>query len=444
MATKKTENAHAIEIERALLGAILVNEKSFHNIKGRLTADEFYDIKNSLIFQAIQDCFDAGYEEVEISPILSKLREEGNLEKAGGEVYIAELVKNAGLDANLGRYMKEISDKATLREIKEKSSKFLGELDDPAVDAAKVIDKFELDVLSTVRGEEVKEFMDSKNSIEATIKALEQRAAGENISGIPVEFPSLDNITGGFQRGDLIILAARPSMGKTALALNMAANASKKYKVAFFSLEMPTVQLYNRILSSTAFVNGSKLRDAKYLSENEWRKIYLAKDKLSKRTLFVDETAGIKLSELVWKAKRLHRNQGLDMIFIDYLQLVVASEGRGGESRQNEVSLISRTLKKLARDLNVPVIALSQLSRKVEERENKTPLMSDLRESGAIEQDADIISFVYRENYYKKELEPGTPEVTDVIISKHRNGSLGTVKLTFKADHSLFMEKGDN
>lgn len=437
---------HAIELEKALLGAILVNEKLFHNIKGRITPQEFYDKKNAQLFAVILEIYDNGYEDIEVAPIVNRLKEKGLLEKIGGEEYIASLIKNPGFASNATNYMKEISDKAAVRDLKVRLAGMQKDLEKTDVDPSAVLDKFETDVLSTNRGTEVKEFIDSKTAIDQTIEALEKRAAGEGVSGVSVDLPSLDAITGGFQKGDLIILAARPSMGKTALALNMAASASKTHNVAFYSLEMPTNQLYNRILSFTAFIDGDKLRDSKNITDNEWRKIYLAKDKIENMNLFIDDTSGIKLSELVWKAKKLHKNKGLDMIVIDYLQLIVSSTSGNGDNRQAEVSLISRTLKKLARDLNIPVIALSQLSRKVEQRESKVPMMSDLRESGAIEQDADIIAFVYRDAYYNREKAQetvGQPEVTDVIIAKHRNGSIGKVRLTFKPEHGLFMEKGD-
>ena len=436
---------NVIELERALLGAILVNEKLFHNVKGRITAEEFFNDKNAMIFTAITELYDKGYEDVEVRPILNRLEEKGQLEKVGAE-YIASLIESPGLPSNVTNYMKEISDKASLRNLRGRIDVMQKELAHPDVDASAVLEKLENDIIGTNRGTEIKEFIDSKTAIAQTIEAIERRAAGEGVSGVAVDFPSLDKITGGFQKGDLIILAARPSMGKTALALNMAANAAKTNNVAFYSLEMPTQQLYTRILSFTAYIDGNKLRDARNLTENEIKKMYLAKDKIENMKLFIDDTSGIKLSELVWKAKKLHKNKGLDMIVIDYLQLIVSSSSNGVENRQAEVSAISRTLKKLARDLNIPVIALSQLSRKVEQRESKVPMMSDLRESGAIEQDADIIAFVYRDAYYNREKldeNQGQPEVTDVIIAKHRNGSIGKVRLSFKPEHGLFMEKGD-
>lgn len=260
---------HAIELEKALLGAILVNEKLFHNIKGRITPQEFYDKKNAQLFAVILEIYDNGYEDIEVAPIVNRLKEKGLLEKIGGEEYIASLIKNPGFASNATNYMKEISDKAAVRDLKVRLAGMQKDLEKTDVDPSAVLDKFETDVLSTNRGTEVKEFIDSKTAIDQTIEALEKRAAGEGVSGVSVDLPSLDAITGGFQKGDLIILAARPSMGKTALALNMAASASKTHNVAFYSLEMPTNQLYNRILSFTAFIDGDKLRDSKNITDNE-------------------------------------------------------------------------------------------------------------------------------------------------------------------------------
>lgn len=439
------ENNQVVELEKALIGAILVNEKAFHNVKGRLAADDFFDNKNKIIFQAISNVYDKGFEDIELAPIVNELLKNKQLDQIGGEEYLAVLMNQPGLESNITKYMQEISSKADLRRVKDRLSKIQKELETSTnANADDVLERLEVEVLNTTRGTDVKEFVDAKTGINETIADLERKAAGEQVSGITVDLPSLDKMTGGFQKGDLIILAARPSMGKTALALNMAANASKRNNVAFFSLEMPMVQLYNRILSATAFIDGNKFRESKLLTDNEWKKITFAKEQIEKMNLYIDDTAGIKLSELVWKAKKLHKNKGLDFIVIDYLQLIVASSGGSDDNRQAEVSAISRTLKKLARDLNIPVIALSQLSRKVEQREDKRPMMSDLRESGAIEQDADLIAFVYRENYYKKQEEKDEKEMTDVIIAKHRNGAIGTVRLFFKPEHGLFIEKGAN
>ena len=432
-----------VNLENALLGAILVDENLFNlKIKGRLVANDFLDKNNQVLFKAISEIHEKGFDQIEIPALMQTLELNKEIEKIGGENYIAKLMSQPALNTNVDNYIQEIASQSNLREIKVKFNQVKKELDQKnAGSAEEVLEKFENDFLGMARGTKIKDFINSKSGVNVAIKNIEKKAAGEIVSGVPVDLPSIDKMTGGFQNGDLVIIAARPSMGKTALALNMAVNAATKKNVAFFSLEMSSIQLFNRILSFTAFIDGNKIRESSKLSDNEWKKIYLAKEKISKLNLFVDETSGIKLSELIWKAKRLHKNIGLDFIVIDYLQLITTSSK--SDNRQSEVTLISSSLKKLARELEVPVIALSQLSRKVESRESKIPMMSDLRESGSIEQDADLVAFVYRESYYKKvEERTEDKEITDFIISKHRNGAVGNVKLYFKPEHGLFIEKG--
>lgn len=428
-----------VEIEKSLLGAILVHEKLFYSIKGRMNAKDFFDKKNQIIFAAVEEIYDKGIEDIELPPIIEQLKKTNNLTKIGGENYLGMLMNNAGLQSNATKYMMEIIQKAELRNVKILLQSVSKEVDS-ATSAENILEILEQKVINSARGIQIKEFVNSKDGVENAVKALEARALGENISGISTGYAHLDKITGGFQNGDLIILAARPSMGKTALALNLATNIARKKNVAFFSLEMPIIQLWNRILSSKAYIHGNKIKSGQNLTAEENEKIYFAKEKLAKLNLFIDDTAGIKLPELVWKAKRLAKNKGIDAIFIDYLQLIVLANEWRGENRQNEVSIISRNLKKLARDLNVPVIALSQLSRRVEQRESKVPMMSDIRESGAIEQDADLISFVYRDSYYNKEEQE---DIAKVIIAKHRNGGLGEVNFFFNAAQGSFIEKSE-
>lgn len=429
---------NVIELERALLGAILINEKLFYKVKGQLDPQDFFDTKHELIFGAINQVYDQGIEDIELAPIVQHLSSQKKLAKAGGENYLAALIKEAGLASNIHKYIQAIAEKADLRKVKILLEKAKQKAD-KSTSAEDILDIIEQQVLNNARQTKIKEFVDAKTGIEEAIKALESRINGDNISGISTGFAQLDEITSGFQKGDLVILAARPSMGKTALALNLAANIARKNSVAFFSLEMPLIQLWNRILSAASYIPGNKIKDGKNLTSQETEKIYLAKDKLAQLNLYIDDTAGIKLPELVWKAKRLKKKEKLDAIFIDYLQLIVSANNRSSENRQAEVTVISRTLKKLARDLDVPVIALSQLSRRVEQRESKMPMMSDIRESGAIEQDADLIAFIYRDAYYNKEAKE---DLAKVIIAKHRNGALGDVDFFFNASHGTFIEKG--
>ena len=270
----------------------------------------------------------------------------------------------------------------------------------------------------------------------------------DRITGLPTGFTRLDGMTSGFQKGDFIIVAARPSMGKTAFVLNMAKNMSlstEHKKVAFFSLEMSREQLVQRLLCSTALIDSQKLRTGRISTQQEWTNLANAAGALMEAPLFIDDTPGITVGEMRSKCRRLKAERGLDIIMIDYLQLMQAKGNRNNENRQQEISEISRSLKSLARELNVPVIALSQLSRGVESRNDKRPMLSDLRESGSLEQDADMVTFLYREAYYNKEIQDGDPKQneTEIILSKNRNGPVGTVKMYFAGQFTLFYEQTD-
>ncbi len=428
----------SVEIERAILGLLLVNKKAINNIRGFLLPEDFYDAKNSLLFQTILSVHDEGFE-IELAPVVAKLRTTNSFDKIGGEQYLAQLINESGIHANITKYIKAIADKSQLRKVAKVIAGLGVEISKSDISAEALLEKVESDILSSTRETKQKDFENAKSIVDRALQEIEKKAAHEGVSGLASEFPTLDNMTSGFQRGDLVIVAARPSMGKTAFALNLAATIAKNHTVALFSLEMPAVQIMNRLLSFTGYVEGNKLREPNKLGSDDWTKLHLAKEKVAKLKLYVDDSAGVKLGELVWKAKKLHKNVGLDMIVIDYLQLLSVGNA-SSDNRQAEVSVISRTLKQLARELDVPVVALSQLSRRVEQRENKTPMMSDLRESGAIEQDADLITFLYREAYYKPAEASKTHQKTDIIISKHRNGAVGVISLQFNPMLGLFTD----
>jgi len=302
--------------------------------------------------------------------------------------------------------------------------------------------------LTKVAFEVALEALDMAQESEAEVVALreelESRAEGNVVSGIETQYHALDSMTSGFQKGDLIILASRPSMGKTSLSLNLAVNISQTKNVAFFSLEMPSTQLINRVLSAKSGIESNRLRNAQSISKQEWDKIYHFQNEIGKYHLFIDDTPGLTLSELIWKAKKLMMGKNKpDIIFIDYMQLIRIKNNNKIDNRQAEVAMISNGLKQLARELNVPVVSLAQLSRRVEQRENKVPIMSDLRESGSIEQDADLIMFLYRDAYYadKEEVQDKQAqqlEEVDVIVAKHRNGETGKFKLVFNKNLGKF------
>lgn len=442
----KENKYNVVEYENSLLGAILVEPEKFEKIKGLIVAKDFYDVRNQIVFQAIDDISEQGFALIEPTPIIKLLKNENNLEKIGGPHYLDHLISEAGLHQNIPNYIENIIEKARMRDVIAELDYIKKEIDGKHLSADDVLEHVESNIIANSRDSKVTDFKDAKSIIDDVLKEIELKLSGKITSGIPTEFTQLDKATGGLHKGDFIIIAARPSMGKTAFALNLAANISKTKHVGIFSIEMSSKQLMNRILGFTGFIPTSKIQKPEYLSDSENRKLSIATDKLEKYNLYIDDTPGIKLAEIVWKSKRLKKNKGLDLIIIDYLQLI--STGSSNENRQAEVSVISRTLKKLARELEIPIIALSQLSRKVEQRESKIPIMSDLRESGAIEQDADIIAFLYREAYYaSKDNEAlNQAQETKLIIGKHRNGPTGTIKLSFNPDYGLFLDeiKGAN
>ncbi len=439
---------NAIEIEQAVLGLLLSNHKLISNTIGYINAEEFYDKRHRMIFETLEELANSDIT-IEVAAIINRLKEKDQLIEIGSEAYLASLINLAALESNLTKFIKVISEKAHLRKVKNVVTKLSKDLEKENVDANELIEKVETNILASTRDIAMGEFEDAATIIKKTIKNIELRQSSTELAGIPTNWVEIDNMTSGFQKGDLVILAARPSMGKTAFALNIAASAAKANNVAFFSLEMPKEQLMARILSSVSYVDSYKFKKNS-MSKLDWEKINLAEESISKMKLFIDDTPGLTLTELMWKAKKHHKNHPIDMIIIDYMQLISGPKGSNGDNRQAEVSAISRGLKQLARELNVPLIALSQLSRRVEQREDKRPMMSDIRESGAIEQDADLIAFLYREAYYKKTEETSEEDLrhqtTKVIVAKHRNGAIGDVELIFDPSIGLFTDKikGDN
>ncbi|WKX02709.1 replicative DNA helicase [Candidatus Mycoplasma mahonii] len=436
------DNHKVLEIERALLGLLLIDNRSVNNTMNYLEPSDFFDQNNKAVYEAILDVKNKGMK-IEVATILSSLKQKKALDKIGGANYISSLMNDAGLHANLSKFIKEITDKAQLRKVESVIKGLSSEVSKSNASTESILEKVEQDIFSTTRKVQTREFQHTNIIIKDALDNLEKKAVHEGPTGIASDYASLDKMTSGFQNGDLIIIAARPSMGKTAFALNLAANIAKRSIVGFFSLEMPSEQLINRLISFGSYINGNKIREPHLLNETEWSKIHAASDQIKEMDLYIDDSPGLKLSELVWKTKKLAETKGLDIIFIDYLQLLTVASSRS-ENRQAEVSVISRTLKKLARELEIPIIALSQLSRKVESRENKRPMMSDIRESGAIEQDADIITFIHRPVYYEDDKGKGqTFHDSEVIIAKHRNGPIGNVKLKFNPKIGLFTDTLD-
>jgi len=432
-------NDSVIELERAILGMILLNKEAINQVRGFLVPEDFFDKNNRILYKTIIEANDGGFE-IEISSIINQLKKNKVFDQIGGNPFLMALQSEAGLRTNTTKFAREIVEKSRLRQVKKVLSNITAQANKEGTTAEEILENVEQSIISITRDTNSEDFRSINEIADDSLQAIQKRATNQGVSGLVTEFETLDDYTSGFQKGDLIIIAARPSMGKTALALNIAQNIAKNHTVAIFSLEMPARQLVDRFLSSQSFIEANKLRDSHKLSASEWTKLDHAHTRVKNLKLFIDDTPGLRIADLVWKARRLKKNENIDAIFIDYLQLLTAGK-RFSQNRQQEVSLISRTLKQLSRELDIPVIALSQLSRGVETRENKRPMMADIRDSGAIEQDADIIMFLYRPGYYNKD------EITDIrrqkaelIISKHRNGALGTIEFVFDPSISLFCE----
>lgn len=441
---------HNNEAEQAILGALLIYPKVVSTVYDRdLQGDDFYLEAHKRIFMVMQDLIDEG-KPVDPTSMISKLQDKEELSLVGGADYILVLSDSAVTSANVGYYIEIVKNKADARRLIETAEKIAAEGFDTSNELDVLLDEAERQILHVTRNRRVNDFKNSTMVVENVMSELsELQKSKDGITGVKTGYRRLDQITNGFQRGDLIILAARPSVGKTAFALNVGLRTSKSNTttsngaVAIFSLEMPAEQLMKRMLSAQSEVEGNKLRNGQ-LNNDELNKLYEAATRLSKCKLFIDDSSSIKMAEIISKCRKLKSEHGLDLVIIDYLQLIEGSGKRSSDSRQQEVSEISRSLKMMARELEVPVIALSQLSRSVEQRAgDKRPMLSDLRESGAIEQDADIVMFLYREDYHNTNTEEREREdevQVEVSLQKHRNGATGTFELSFKKSVNAFFD----
>lgn len=437
---------HSNEAEEAVIGSILIDPDVIPDVMEILRSNDFYSIKHRTVFAAIEDLFDHG-DPVDVVSIIEKLRSQGSLEDIGGEVEIMKLADIVPTAANVVYYAKIVKEKALMRALINAGSKIVEEAYQ-AEDVDQLLDDAEKRIFRITESHTSRTYENLGKVMHSVFEDLEKLKntagtieAGGLITGIPTGFRQLDKITTGFHQSDLIIIAARPSMGKTAFALNITKNMALKHDipVAFFCLEMTKEQLAQRLLCSEASVDLHKVRTG-FLSKQEWELLTNAAARLYKSKIVVDDEPSLDPRTLRAKARRIKSEYGVQVIFIDYLQLMHL-KGRS-ENRQQEISEISRSLKLLARELNVAVVALSQLSRAVEQRENKRPRLSDLRESGAIEQDADMVMFLYRDDYYKSKSEvQDQPHESEVIIGKQRNGPIGTVKLIFNPKVATFFDE---
>ena len=438
------EMPHSIEAEQSILGAMLVYPSLVRTVVDQdLHAEEFYVEAHQRIFGCMMDLHENG-QNVDVTTLITRLNDTSQLALVGGADYVIKLSDSAVSSANGVFYIDIIKQRYHLRRLIETAEKIAEEGFDSSSSLDDVLDHAEKEILEVTRSRRASEFQSSKEVVSRVIKELVAlRESDNHITGVRTGYQDLDRMTNGFQRGDLIILAARPAMGKTALALNLGMYTALRNPgaVAFFSLEMPAESLMKRLLSAKSQVEGNKLRGGN-ISDDELNRLNEAGNELGAAKIFIDDSASIKVSQIFSKCRKLMSEYGLSLIVIDYLQLISGSGRGGGDNRQQEVSEISRNLKILAKEMNCPVIALSQLSRSVEQRTDKQPMLSDLRESGAIEQDADIVMFLYREDYYKKTSEQeersDINEVVDLNLAKHRNGSVGHVSMVFNKSMSAF------
>lgn len=438
-----------IEAEQAVLGAIFLNTDALADAMEYVEADDFYRRAHQILFQAMVNLNNDG-EAIDVLTVQNYLTTNNQLDDVGGVAYIAELATSVPTAANAGYYAKIVEGKSMLRRLISTATNIITQANNGDDDVPSLLDSAErqiMDVSERRNRSGFREIKDVLNEILSDIDRLSQQS--EDITGLPTGYREFDKMTAGLQPDNLIILAARPAVGKTAFALNIAQNVatSTDTSVAIFSLEMSAESLVNRMLCAEGSINANHLRTGQ-LDEGEWQNLIVAMGALSNTSIFIDDTPGIKMAEIRAKCRRLAKEKGnLGLVVIDYLQLI---EGSNKESRQQEVSEISRQLKKLAKELSVPILALSQLSRGVEQRQDKRPVLSDIRESGSIEQDADIVAFLYRDDYYErgesKSEEDGDDQDSlnqdvgevELIIEKNRAGARGTVKLLFIKSYNKF------
>ncbi|MDF1525505.1 MAG: replicative DNA helicase [bacterium] len=423
-----------LEAERAVLGAILMDNESIYAVMEILDSSAFYQPSHRLIFSTMLELSERG-DPIDIVTLAERLRSGGGLDKAGGPDYIPTLADEVPTAAGVVNYATIVREKATLRSLIEASTEIVHNCFETPGEVDQVLDDAERRIFAISEERIRSGFLSMKEIVKSSFKTIELLyEKKEHITGVPSGFADIDDLTSGFQPSDLIIIAGRPSMGKTAFCLSIAQYASmhKEKTVAVFSLEMAKEQLVMRMLCSEARIDAHRLRSG-FLGQTDWPKLSTAAGRLADAAIYIDDTPAINSMEMRAKTRRLKAEKGLDLVIVDYLQLM---SGRRSDSREQEISEISRSLKALAKELGIPVLALSQLNRGVESRVDKRPILADLRESGAIEQDADVIMFIYRDEVYNKDtMDKG---IAEVIIGKQRNGPVGTKKLTWLDKYTRF------
>lgn len=425
--------------EQSVLGAIFIDEGKLVFVREYIEAEDFFRHAHRLIFAAMVALSERN-EAIDATTMRNYLANHGDLDAIGGLAYLAEVINSVPTSANAEYYAKIVAEKSNLRKLIDRLTDSVNQAYEGADDADTIIANAEKALIDVSEGASRSGFKRIDDVLNLNFENLEARSQQtSDITGIASGYPALDNMTTGFHEEELIILAARPAVGKTAFALNVAQNIGTKLglTVAIFSLEMGAESLVDRMLAAEGVINSRSIRTGQ-LTDEEWQKLMIAQSNLARASIYIDDTPGIRITEIRSRARKLAQETGnLGLVLIDYLQLIT---GNGRESRQQEVSEISRQLKILAKELKVPVIALSQLSRSIEQRQDKKPMLSDLRESGSIEQDADIVAFLHREDYYHNgEEEGGIPNNTvEVIIEKNRSGARGSVELMFQKEYNKF------
>ena len=432
-----------LEAEESVLSAILLDNSTLLDVLETLEPEDFYRSAHAKLFAAITELF-AKNEPVDLVTLANILKEKNQLEEIGGATYLAKLVDTAPLAVNAQHYAKIIRDKAALRQLIERANQISTKCFEDSGEVDDVIDFAERAVFEIAGNKNKKSFYALSQIIGQSIDALEERQGNKTlVTGVSTGFSRLDNLTSGFQSSDLIILAARPSMGKTALALNIARNAAidAHTPVAVFSIEMSKEQLSMRLLCAEARIDSSRLRSG-FFSREDWVSLTNAAEVLSDAEIYIDDSPDLSAMSIRAKARRLKMDKNIGLVIIDYLQLM---KGRASAERRDlEISEISRGLKALAKELDIPVLALSQLNRKLEERHDKRPQLSDLRESGALEQDADVVAFIYRDEVYNKDENNPNKGIAELLLKKQRNGPTGDIKLAFISTYTRFEDLADD
>ena len=427
---------HDLDAEQAIIGSMLTDKDAVIAAIEVLKEEDFYREDNRAIFSAIFNLYNRA-EPIDIITVKAELESMGKFEQVGGLEYLAELPEKVPTTANATKYIKIVEEKSTLRNLIKTANEIIELGYNPTEDVEDIMEGAEKRIFDIMQDKNQKGYAPIKDVLVDSFTQLEELYnRKQHITGVPTGFTELDYKTAGFHGSDLILIAARPAMGKTAFALNIATNAAVKahVPVAVFSLEMSKEQLVNRVLCSEAMVDSNKVRTGK-IDDEEWSKLAAASGELSEANIYIDDTPGISIMEIRAKCRKMKIEKNIGLVVIDYLQLVQGSGKRGG-SREQEIAEISRSLKILAKEINVPVIALSQLSRAPEQRPDHRPMLSDLRESGSIEQDADIVMFLYRDDYYNEDSEK--KNIAEVILAKHRAGSTGTVELLWLGNYTKF------